>query len=125
MLCVVCCSLCVVGLLRGDPVLLCVIGLLRGDPVLLCVIGLLSGEPVCCVMCVVCVGLLRGHPVPYGDRHPGAAHPADPAVVPEGHLPPGVRPQGPGPHEGQVRAPTPHLHPGTGLGGGFSFRVRV
>ena len=100
-LCVVRCVLCVVGLLRGDPVC--------------CV--------VCCALCVV--GLLRGDPVPYGDRHPGAAHPADPAVVPEGHLPPGLGAQGPGPHEGQVRAAW-HLHPVAGPGlAGVGFRARV
>ena len=49
-------------------------------------------------------GLLRRHPVPHGDGHPGSQGPADPTVVPAGHLPPGLRAQGSGPHAGQVSA---------------------
>lgn len=51
-------------------------------------------------------GLLRGDTVPHGDGHPGAAGPADPTVVTTGHLPPGLRAEGPGPHESQVSSRT-------------------
>lgn len=65
-------------------------------------------------------GLLRGDTVPHRDGHPGAAGPADPAVVTEGHLPPGLRAEGPGPHESQVSSRTGgdcrQPRGGTGLG---------
>lgn len=76
-------------------------------------------------------GLLRGHPVPHGDGHPGSQGPADPPVVPAGHLPPGLSAQGPGPHAGQVssdphsashvlgRVSFPELPPCSSAWGGF------
>lgn len=41
----------------------------------------------------------------HGGRHPGPPYPPDPPVVPEGYLPARIRPQRPGPDEGQVSLP--------------------
>lgn len=47
-------------------------------------------------------GLLCGDPVPDRDGPAGAEGAADTPVVPEGHLPTGIRPQRPGPAESEV-----------------------
>lgn len=73
-------------------------------------------------------GLLCGHPVSHRDGHPGPQGPADPPVVPAGHLPPGLCAQGPGPHASQVSGspgvrvwPQACLSGGPGWGGGVGW----
>lgn len=53
-------------------------------------------------MCVVCVGLLCGDPVPGRDGRPGQEGPSCPSVGPESHLPSGVCTKRSRPDEGQV-----------------------
>lgn len=55
----------------------------------------------------VCAGLLRGDSVSHGNGRAGAEGAADPHVVPESHLPAGLRPERPGPAESQVGAHRP------------------
>ena len=50
----------------------------------------------------VCVGLLRGDPLPCRDGCPGKEGPSCPSVGSESHLPAGVCPQRPRLDEGQV-----------------------